>query len=367
MQTNNKKPASALLRQFIFLVLTVLLTQSLHSQAVVEIHYLGHSSFALEFDNGISIVTDYGHYNAWVDGGWDSPIYDFGDLVPDVMTYSHTNHEDHYDPDRIPNGVSYILTEFDTLEIDGIHIRPIRTCEGSINTESNSSYIFTYKDLKICHLGDAQAQIINIENEEVKNHIADIFSESYDLLFMTIDGTEPFVKQVELFVDLLQPSRAILMHNWTETNMKNVLRHFELKSMLGKSYHVRETGGPKYTLSSEQAITPVQIITLQPAQYSVGTKLEGVGNYTTKFYLSQNYPNPFNPRTIINYELPMTNDVQLNIYNMLGQKVTVLVSGKQSAGRHQVEWNAEDYPSGLYYYVLQAGRFREVKQMVLLK
>jgi len=59
MKTNNKKPDSALLRQFILLILTVLLTQSLHSQAVVEIHYLGHSAFVLEFDNGIRVVTDY--------------------------------------------------------------------------------------------------------------------------------------------------------------------------------------------------------------------------------------------------------------------------------------------------------------------
>jgi hypothetical protein len=101
----------------------------------------------LQFDNGINIVTDYGHYNAWVDGGWDSPIYDFGELVPDVMTYSHTNHEDHYDPDRIPEGVKHIMMEYDTLSIEGIHIQPVRTCETSIQwyAKGYSNGVYYYR------------------------------------------------------------------------------------------------------------------------------------------------------------------------------------------------------------------------------
>jgi flagellar hook assembly protein FlgD len=83
--------------------------------------------------------------------------------------------------------------------------------------------------------------------------------------------------------------------------------------------------------------------------------------------LWQNYPNPFNPKTIINYELPITNYVDLSIYNMLGQKIETLVSKKQNPGRHQVEWNAKNMPSGVYYYILNAGGFQEVKKMILLK
>ena len=367
MKNNDRMAFFPSLWPIFLLIFTMFISKTIVAQDVVEIHYLGHSAFVLEFDNGVNIVTDYGHYNAWVDGGWDSPINDIGELIPDVMTYSHTNHEDHYDPDRIPDGVSFILTDFDTLETDGIHIKPIRTCEGTVNTETNSSFVFTYNDIKICHLGDAQAQIINIENEQVRNHIADIFAETYDLLFMTIDGTETFAKQVEIFIDLLQPKRVILMHNWTEINMRNVLMQIELQSMLGKSYQIREISGPKYTLSSMQEITPVQIISLEHAPFMVETAVTENQRIELDYYLGQNYPNPFNPSTIINYELPITNDVQLNIYNMIGQKVAVLVSGVQSAGRHQVEWNAKGFPSGSYYYVLQAGKYREVKQMILLK
>jgi hypothetical protein len=86
------------------------------------------------------------------------------------------------------------------------------------------------------------------------------------------------------------------------------------------------------------------------------------------FHLKQNYPNPFNPKTIINYELPMTNEVDLSIYNLLGQKVATLVSGIQSAGRHKAEWDATGFASGVYYYQLQADAgFTDTKKLILLK
>jgi hypothetical protein len=85
------------------------------------------------------------------------------------------------------------------------------------------------------------------------------------------------------------------------------------------------------------------------------------------FQLSQNHPNPFNPSTMINYQLPMTNEVELSIYNLLGQKVATLVSERQNAGYHQVEWDASEFASGIYYYHIQAGEFLDVKKMVLVR
>jgi hypothetical protein len=86
------------------------------------------------------------------------------------------------------------------------------------------------------------------------------------------------------------------------------------------------------------------------------------------FELEKNYPNPFNPRTIINYELQITNDVDLSIYNALGQKVATLVSEKQLAGSHQVEWDATGFSSGVYYYRLTTGvGFSQTRKLTLLK
>ena len=92
------------------------------------------------------------------------------------------------------------------------------------------------------------------------------------------------------------------------------------------------------------------------------------------FSLSQNYPNPFNPTTIINYELParsaggpITNYVELGIYNLQGQKVTSLVSERQTTGTYKVEWDATGFASGIYYYRLQAGDHVQTKKLVLLR
>jgi len=93
--------------------------------------------------------------------------------------------------------------------------------------------------------------------------------------------------------------------------------------------------------------------------------------HTATFRLDQNYPNPFNPKTIINYELPITNEIELSIYNLLGQKVATLVSEKQPAGKYQVEWDASGFASGIYVYRLNAmGRAQnmvQTRKLVLLR
>ena len=89
--------------------------------------------------------------------------------------------------------------------------------------------------------------------------------------------------------------------------------------------------------------------------------------------LADNFPNPFNPATTIQYALPTAADVELTVYNVVGQVVRTLVAEHQSAGRYTVEWDATDdsghsLSAGLYFYRLQVGDgFCEVKKMLLLK
>ena len=237
------------------------------SEPEIKIHYLGHSAFVLEMDNGMTVVTDYGHFNAWADWGWDSPIHDIGDLVPDVMTYSHRHHDDHYDPDRIPDGVRHILKDTDSLTIDGLEIRPIRTCEQSLDSADNTSFLFIYKGLRLLHLGDAQAQIENIQTEEVRTHIAKILPRSVDLLLMTIQGVSQFIPQAEAFIDMLQPKRVIPMHHWSQEYRDHFLQHLEKQNSAGKHYEVHRVDGAKTTLSLEESVTPITVISLNRAPF----------------------------------------------------------------------------------------------------
>jgi hypothetical protein len=85
------------------------------------------------------------------------------------------------------------------------------------------------------------------------------------------------------------------------------------------------------------------------------------------FSLFQNYPNPFNPSTVISYQLPVSSHVELSIFNLLGQKVVTLVSEKQSAGIHQLNWDAKGLASGVYLYRLEAGEFVQVKKLILMR
>jgi hypothetical protein len=108
--------------------------------------------------------------------------------------------------------------------------------------------------------------------------------------------------------------------------------------------------------------------------YEVGfntTGLVAIENAGTtnpdKFTLSQNYPNPFNPVTVINYQLPKASDVKLSIYDILGEKVDVLVNESQNAGNHNIAWNAINFPSGVYFYRMEAGNFVSDKKMILIK
>lgn len=85
------------------------------------------------------------------------------------------------------------------------------------------------------------------------------------------------------------------------------------------------------------------------------------------YKLGQNYPNPFNPSTVIRFTLPTAGKVTLTIYNSLGEVVKTLINTSIETGYHEVHFNAENLPSGLYFYKLKAGTFTQTKKMLLIK
>ncbi len=103
-----------------------------------------------------------------------------------------------------------------------------------------------------------------------------------------------------------------------------------------------------------------------PVSVTALTGLEDRQTLPKQFALGQNYPNPFNPTTTIPYALPKATHVKMVVYDLLGRKVVTLINKNQSAGRYRVIWDASNVSSGIYFYSIRAGKFSQVRKMIVL-
>ena len=110
-----------------------------------------------------------------------------------------------------------------------------------------------------------------------------------------------------------------------------------------------------------------------PLLFSIQKFVSPIYSFPEVFALHQNYPNPFNPSTQISFDVPEGSElVRLNIYNILGKKVSTLLNNVVNPGRHKVEWNAKDnegnpVASGIYFYELSSSTFSARKKMLLIR
>ncbi len=130
--------------------------------------------------------------------------------------------------------------------------------------------------------------------------------------------------------------------------------------------------GTEYTFYLYQYNIETQMFSPSPAVGTVVSSGEAtsIGNYgeqPVRYALGQNYPNPFNPSTQIQFALPESGQVNLEVFNMMGQRVATLVNGSMNAGNHTVTFDAADLASGMYMYRLQAGNTVLTKKMTLVK
>lgn len=120
------------------------------------------------------------------------------------------------------------------------------------------------------------------------------------------------------------------------------------------------------SLWSQYAATNLWVATGCNGPQITGTNNNG--NVTPRTYsLEQNYPNPFNPSTTISFSLPKAGDVKLTIFDLTGKVVAELVNNKLEAGIHNVNFDASNIASGVYFYAIKAGDFTATKKMMLIK
>ncbi len=133
---------------------------------------------------------------------------------------------------------------------------------------------------------------------------------------------------------------------WSTTNMENIRdKTFP--------YAIRATAGLLYWFAVEtDLITDIEEFQSEPLN---------------SFILNQNFPNPFNPKTVISYQLPVSDDVTLKVFDVLGNEVATLVDEYKPVGSYEVEWNASNHSSGVYFYQIRAEKFVETRKMILLR
>jgi hypothetical protein len=105
--------------------------------------------------------------------------------------------------------------------------------------------------------------------------------------------------------------------------------------------------------------------------WSFATGTTSSGNFTneipSEFLLYNNFPNPFNPETKINFDIPKSTNVKIIIYDILGKECETILNQKLAPGRFQINWNAKNFPSGIYFYKIKTDYFSALKKCVLIK
>jgi hypothetical protein len=100
---------------------------------------------------------------------------------------------------------------------------------------------------------------------------------------------------------------------------------------------------------------------------SIPTNVEDINLTAHHFKLEQNYPNPFNPTTKISWQASISSWQTLKVYDMLGREIATLIDEYKPAGNYDVEFDANDFPSGIYFYQLKTENFVETKKLILMK
>ncbi|MCE1189027.1 MAG: T9SS type A sorting domain-containing protein [Ignavibacteria bacterium] len=202
--------------------------------------------------------------------------------------------------------------------------------------------------------------------------------------FLTLDGLKiskswPFASVVP--VELSAFNASVVNNgvaiNWATATETNNRKFVVEKNVNGVWSILAEVAG-NGTSTNRHSYSVIDPSVVDQAQYRLQqVDFDGTVHYSNivvlsaksvkAFNLSQNYPNPFNPTTVISYSLTENSNVTLKVYNMLGKEVATLVEGMQSAGTHNVQFNANSLAAGTYFYTIKAGNFTSTKKLSLVK
>jgi len=284
------------------------------------------------------IVAKNGSGQVYLPAGiiWDEPINTMGNMYPGIgyQLYLTDNAELYYPDNDIP--VEQIASSQSRSSAGIIH--GSKTSTFPLNTETGNSTILIIDSNDFTE-GD-EVGVWTESGNLVGNGTVD-----NNLAIITIWGKDTYSKQVTNGAEQNELLRLTLRSaDNKQENKLNVLSLYDIISQTEKDTKLRYQKDAVW-----KAV--VEIDNRKP----------------NTFALHQNYPNPFNPSTTIQYAIAHDTHVLLEVYNVLGQRVSILVDEEQTAGIYDVVFTANSLSSGTYFYRIHAGDFIETKRFIILK
>jgi hypothetical protein len=278
--------------------------QPLCEQYDVSILFAGHNHYyARAIKNGIQHITT---------GGGGAPLYQPNLNFPNIVAASMSNH-------------------FCTIEIDGgsLNFKAVKTDGTVVDSFAFSGYnyppMITSQPDTIAYI-DSLYQYQIIVDDNIKDALT--YSLTTAPHWLSIDGA----------IGLIEGTPS-----------------------------ANDMGDTVVTVKVDDGLggTDIQTYTLY-ILHPVGIDTE-TNQVPQQYVLYQNHPNPFNPNTTLRYSVPQSSNVVIKIFDILGNEIETLINEEKPTGTYEITWYAEQLPSGIYFYRLQAGSFVETKKMMLLK
>jgi len=207
---------------------------------------------------------------------------------------------------------------------------------------------------------------VNVMLKGVNNDVSVKINLLYDL-----DNNSSFNSEQ----DIMLTSQPVSMNfdGWKEIKIKLDQENFEVVSKFNDSIEVTEENvygiqldfeaGKNYKKSKFES--GIALISEIPNKEALTSDFSNSSKES--YFNANNYPNPFNPLTTISYNLPQSTYVTISVYDRLGRQVQVLVDQNQDSGQHSVDFNASEFPSGIYFYRIKTSEKTEVRKMLLTK
>ncbi|MCW8961012.1 MAG: DUF1028 domain-containing protein [Ignavibacteriaceae bacterium] len=245
--------------------------------------------------------------------------------------------------------------------------------------------------VKVVRIGDASNPYLQIvvsntpTNKDPIDSLQTLFDNWKESLFTVVD---PFLSQIEVSPDTLPAdgtSQAVITispKNNSDTLLASGMQVVLSNTGAGLLSSVTDLGDGTYeaTVTAPIAIgtDTISAIVISGADtvsifwnaiitYVNPTSINENLTSPDKFYLYQNYPQPFNPSTTIKYQIPKTSFVSLKVFDALGREVVTLVNEEKTYGNYEVEFDGSALTSGIYFYTLKAGGYKNTKKMLLIK